>query len=121
MPIEIKEITIFSPVTIPNKSGAGLNAYNLAKVYVKQGYKVNIVSFSYDKAKIKENRDGIRIIRIPVFYNNIVLKVLSYFIILPYHIKYLIISDLCIIYGPLQGYMYILTLGKIFNKKILFI
>lgn len=120
MPSEIKVITIFTPATIPYKSGAGLNAFNLAKGYVEQGYKVNIVSFGYGKSKIRENKDGVHIIRIPVFYNHIVLKVLSYFSLLPHYTKYLLISDLAIIYGPMQGYFFLFGIGKLLRIKVLF-
>ena len=59
---KIKQITIFTPVTIPNKSGAGLNAFNLAKEFVSQGYTVRIVSFRYQKLKVKSVQEGVEII-----------------------------------------------------------
>jgi glycosyltransferase involved in cell wall biosynthesis len=116
----IKVITIFSPATLPLKSGAGINAFNLARVYTKQGYKVYVVSFKYGDHPTNEVIDGVHITRIPIFYKNLITKIFSFILILPYFTKYLVKSDLAIVYGPLQGYMYTFLLSKILRAKVLF-
>ena len=55
----------FSATTIPYRSGAGLNAFNLAKELQKQGYSVRIVCFSQGKDSFYECIESIDIWRMP--------------------------------------------------------
>lgn len=114
------KITIFCPATVPQKSGAGINAFNLALELAIRGNIVNILCFQRGGLPITEEINGIKIIRIPIFYQNIVSKILSYLIITPVFIVSLIRTDAGIVYGPIQGFLGILTLAKILKKKVLF-
>ena len=57
-----KTITIFCPVTLPLKSGAGINAFNLAKEFLKLDYNVRVVSFRRDDHRVYDNIEGIDIV-----------------------------------------------------------
>ncbi len=113
-------ITIFCPATIPQKSGAGINAFNLAIELVEQGHVVKIVCFQHGGQQFIEHRNGIEIIRIPIFYQNIFTKILSYITILPVFIISLVRSDASLVYGPIQGYLFLFLFSKLTRKKVLF-
>lgn len=114
-----KTITIFSPATLPLKTGAGINAFNLAKEFLKLDYKVRVVSFKRENHRVFDNIEGIDIVRIPYSDNNI-MRLLGYFIIIPIFTYYLSKSNLAIVFGPLQGYMPLFISGKVIRKKVIF-
>ena len=114
-----KTITIFSPATLPLKTGAGINAFNLAKEFLKLDYKVRVVSFKRENHRVFDNIEGIDIVRIPYSDNNI-MRLLGYFIIIPIFTYYLSKSNLAIVFGPLQGYMPLFIIGKVIRKKVIF-
>ena len=114
-----KTITIFCPATLPLKTGAGINAFNLAKEFLKLDYKVRIVSFRREDHRVFDNIEGIDIVRIPYSDNNI-MRLLGYFIIIPIFTYYLSKSNLAIVFGPLQGYMSLFISGKVLRKKVVF-
>jgi len=114
-----KTITIFCPVTLPLKSGAGINAFNLAKEFLKLDYNVRVVSFRRDDHRVYDNIEGIDIVRIP-YSDNIIMKLLAFFIIIPIFTYYLSKSNLAIVFGPLQGYMSLFISGKVLRKKVVF-
>ena len=114
-----KNITIFSPATLPIKTGAGINAFNLGKEFLKLGYKVRVVSFKRENNSFFDNIQGINIVRIPHSDNKII-KILCYIFIIPIFTYYLFKSNLAIVFGPLQGYMLLFILGKLISKKVVF-
>ncbi len=114
-----KTITIFSPITLPFKSGAGINAFNLAKEFLKLHYKVRVISFRRESHSVFDNIEGIDIVRIP-YSNNKIIRLFCYFIIVPLFTYYLFKSNLAIVFGPLQGYMSLFISGKVFRKKVVF-
>lgn len=114
-----KIITLFCPVTLPFKSGAGINAFNLAKEFLKLDYKVRVVSFRRENHSVFDNIDGIEIVRIP-YSDNKIIRLLCYFIITPIFTYYLSKSNLAIVFGPLQGYMSLLISGKVLRTKVVF-
>jgi glycosyltransferase involved in cell wall biosynthesis len=114
-----KTITLFCPVTLPLKSGAGINAFNLAKEFLKLDYKVRVVSFRRENHSVFDNIEGIDIVRIP-YNDNKIIRLLCYFIIIPIFTYYLSKSNLAIIFGPLQGYMSLFISGKVLRKKVVF-
>lgn len=114
-----KTITIFCPATLPLKTGAGINAFNLAKEFLKLDYKVRVVSFRREDHRVFDNIEGIDIVRIPYSDNNI-MRLLGYFIIIPIFTYYLSKSNLAIVFGPLQGYMSLFISGKLLRKKVVF-
>ena len=114
-----KTITIFCPATLPLKTGAGINAFNLAKEFLKLDYKVRVVSFRRENHSVFDNIEGIDIVRIP--YNDIkIIRLLCYFIIIPIFTYYLSKSNLAIVFGPLQGYMSLFISGKVLRTKVVF-
>jgi glycosyltransferase involved in cell wall biosynthesis len=116
----VNRISIFCPITLPYKSGAGLNAFNLAKAFSKQGYYTEIVSFNQGQDIKQETIEGIKICRINWWNKNKFSKILSYLIIVPAFVKHMFRSDLTIIFGPVQGYFILILLGKLFNRKVVF-
>ena len=114
-----KTITIFCPATLPLKTGAGINAFNLAKEFLKLDYKVRVVSFRRENHSVFDNIEGIDIVRIPYSDNNI-MRLLGYFIIIPIFTYYLSKSNLAIVFGPLQGYIPLFIIGKVLRKKVVF-
>ena len=67
-----KTITLFCPATLPLKTGAGINAFNLAKEFLKLDYKVRVVSFRRENHSVFDNIEGIDIVRIPYNDNKII-------------------------------------------------
>ncbi|RYM33463.1 glycosyltransferase family 1 protein [Brumimicrobium glaciale] len=118
--MSLKKISIFCPITLPYKSGAGQNAYNLAKALKDHNHEVRIISFNLGSDAKKEIIGGIEIYRIPINTKNKITKAFSYFSIFPAFIKHLKISDLSIIFGPLQGYTILILIGKILNNEVVF-
>jgi glycosyltransferase involved in cell wall biosynthesis len=114
-----KTITLFCPVTLPLKSGAGINAFNLAKEFLKLAYNVRVVSFRRENHSVFDNIEGIDIVRIP-YSDNKIIRLLCYFIIIPIFTYYLSKSNLAIVFGPLQGYMSLFISGKVLRKKVVF-
>ena len=114
-----KTITIYCPSTLPLKTGAGINGFNLAKEFLKLDYKIRVVSFRRGSHSIFDNIEGIDIVRIP-YSDNKIIRLLGYFIIIPIFTYYLFKSNLAIIFGPLQGYMSLFISGKVLRKKVVF-
>lgn len=114
-----KTITIFCPATLPLKTGAGINAFNLAKEFLKLDYNVRVVSFRREDHRVYDNIEGIDIVRVPYSDNNI-MRLLGYFIIIPIFTYYHSKSNLAIVFGPLQGYMSLFISGKLLRKKVVF-
>lgn len=114
-----KTITIFCPATLPLKTGAGINAFNLAKEFLKLDYKVRVVSFKREKHSVFDNIEGIDIVRIP-YSDNKIIRLMCYFIIITIFTYYLSKSNLAIVFGPLQGYMSLFITGKLLCKKVVF-
>ena len=103
-------ITILAPATVPYKSGAGLNAFNLAKELRKQGYPAQIVSFSQGKDSYFERIENIDIWRIPYSQKKLI-KVIAYLWIIYYMFSVVRKSKLTIIFGPMQGYIFAIVFG----------
>lgn len=64
---EIKTIAIFSAYIPPHLGGIERYIDNLTKQFVAMGIKPIIVTSNYNNEKEKEDKDGITIIRLPVF------------------------------------------------------
>ncbi len=115
-----KIITIFAPGIMPQKSGAGANAFCLARSFSALGYKVNLVSFRWCDSPFVEVVDNINIVRIPIFYGNFFFKLFSYLIILPVIAFFLFRSNLSLVFGPMQGYIFLILLGNVTGKKVVY-
>jgi glycosyltransferase involved in cell wall biosynthesis len=113
-------LTIYCPATLPEKSGAGINAFNLAKEFIRQGNNVSLFCFQRGGYKYVENVDGVSVCRIPINYKNIFTKNLSYLTIIPVFLFSLLRSDAGIVFGPMQGYLWLFATYKLFRKKIIF-
>lgn len=113
-------IVIFAQSTVPFKSGAGVNAFNLAKECHRQDLNVSIISFGVGKQPFREKLENIQIIRLPVITKSLIGKLWSYAIISPMFIYFLARSNLAIIFGPLQGYIQLIIVGRLIGKKVLF-
>ena len=112
-------ITILAPTTIPYRSGAGLNAFNLAKELRKQGYSVRIVCFSQGKDSFYECIESIDIWRMPYSQNRLA-RVLAYSWITFFMFYIVRKSRLTIIFGPMQGYLLAIFFGWIIKKIVVF-
>ena len=116
-----ENITIFSAATVPLKSGAGLHAFSLSRCVNSRGYAVRLVTFNWGKLRLERvTVDSVKIHRLPFFYRNRLQKLGSLLIQIPFLIYYLFRSDLLIIYGPMQGYLTLITLGAILRRRVVY-
>ena len=116
-----KNITIFSAATVPLKSGAGLNAFSLSKCIHSMGHPVRLVSFNWGKFRFRrETIDEVPIRRIAFFHKNILQKVGSLLIQFPFLVYYVLWSDLLLIFGPMQGYLAMISLGAVLGKRVVY-
>ena len=112
-------IAIMSLASYPLKSGAGLNAFRTCVALAGHGFNVKNLTFRWGKHPFVELVDGVPIYRIPYFGSSRVMKLLSYFVILPYYLYLLRCVDVVMIYGTMPGYMAVILFGKLLGKKII--
>ena len=116
-----KNVTIFSAATAPLKSGAGLHAFSLSQCINSMGHTVRLVSFSWGKVGFeRETVKSVQIRRIAFFHKNILQKAGSLFIQVPFLVYYMLWSDLLLIYGPMQGYLTLITLGAVLRRRVVY-
>jgi glycosyltransferase involved in cell wall biosynthesis len=113
-------ILVCAPVTVPYKSGAGLNAFNLSKEYAKQGHQVTLLSLRWGGERTCEYFGNVKVIRCPYMSRNRLWKVLSYGILLPLYTLQVLMTQRIVIFGPVQGYLYLITLGRLLRKPVVF-
>jgi glycosyltransferase involved in cell wall biosynthesis len=126
--IELKEknqkyrILLVVPYTIPDYSGSGINAFQLARFLNREGERATLLTFNRNlKLKAKEIIDGVPIRRIAYFNRNMLTKILSIFIIFPAYLVNILRHDIILIYGAhVIGYQLIISSGRFFRKKIIF-
>ena len=119
---------ICSSLTLPIRSGSGLNAFNLAKEFFKKGYYVTHLSYNWGfKYKMKEYVQGVKIIRMPLWqrdFNDAKIKfLLSLPLIIIAFVKEAFSVDLIIIFGTLRSFRLVLLLillAKLLRKSIVF-
>jgi len=116
------KILFCSSFTPPVNAGGGQNAFNFAKFLSEKNYKVTLLSLNRrGKLPSRSTSDELIIKRILYFNQNIASKVLSLFIILPNYFWYVAKSKLIFIYGGnIIGYEFIILIGRIFGKKVIF-
>ena len=110
------------PYSYPDYSGSGRNAFNFGKFLVKRGVPVRLVTFNRSlKYKKREQIDGLNIIRIRYLNQNLFLKMISLFWILPVYFFRICTSDIIYIYGAnLIAWQSVILFAKICGKKIIF-
>jgi glycosyltransferase involved in cell wall biosynthesis len=115
-------ILLVVPFTKPDYSGSGLNALNFAKFLNRQGHSASILTFNRNlQLKSREFIEHAPVHRIPYFNRNLLLKGLSLFSIIPAYMKYLIRSDIILIYGAhIIAYQFLVIFGHLMGKKIVF-
>lgn len=108
--------------TPPLNAGGGRNAYNFARFLSEKGYPITLLSLNRRGKHPSKSKTGNLVIRRILYFNqNIITKLLSLFIILPNYFFYVLKHDLVFIYGGnIIGYEFIILIGKIFRKKIIF-
>jgi glycosyltransferase involved in cell wall biosynthesis len=117
-----KRYLFITSYTLPDHSGSGINAYNFANFLNETGSPAHILTFNRNLSlKRVEYVDKTKIIRIPIFNKNIILKILSLPIILYYYSINIIRSQIIYIYGSkIILYELIILLAWLFQKKIIF-
>ncbi len=113
---------IVSALTVPFTAGGGKNAFSFARFLVHRSGGVSLLTLNPGTSLPGvEINQGVRIIRKHVSRKNRIMRLFFYLIMSPALISHVRRSDVIIIYGryfPLYGY--IIILGSIFRKHIIF-
>jgi glycosyltransferase involved in cell wall biosynthesis len=117
-----KQLTFFVAETYPSYAGGGRNAFNFARYLHANGTQANIVALNYmNRLTPNEVIDGVNIYRIPYYNNNLILKVFSLPLLCFSYIRWVIKSDIVMVYGRyLPGYPFIFLLGWLFSKPLIY-
>jgi glycosyltransferase involved in cell wall biosynthesis len=112
----------FTAETYPSYAGGGRNAFNLARHLTRKNYSCSIVVLNYNNQLL--NREcifGVKIYRIPYFHKFLLLKILSFPVLLINYIKYIHRSTTIFVYGRyLPGSAFIICFAKLLRKKVVY-
>ncbi|MBN1116059.1 MAG: glycosyltransferase family 4 protein [Bacteroidales bacterium] len=119
---ENKRFLIVTSFTIPEHAGSGIHAFRFGKYLTENGYKSTILSYNRNLTqKSKDLIYGTQVVRIPYFNKSMLHKLFSIPCIIGYFLKYIIATDVILIYGSkIAGFKLLLFLGKLFGKKTIF-
>lgn len=115
-------ILLVVPFTKPDYSGSGINAFNFARFLNTRGQKASILTFNRNlRLKRREILDQVPIHRISYFNKNLILKILSLFLIFPAYLINISRSDTIIIYGAhIIGFQLIIMISRLLGKTVIF-
>jgi glycosyltransferase involved in cell wall biosynthesis len=117
-----KKILLLVSYTTPYTAGSGINAFNFGKSLLEKGIDCKILTFSRNlRLPLKTVYEDLIIYRIPYFNKDIILKVLSLILILPFYFYYIFKTNIIIIYGGnIIAWEFAILFGKLLNKKVVF-
>ena len=125
---EKPKITIASSLSVPFKSGSGLNAFRLAATFVKLGY--NVTHFTYDwggKYPRHEWQQGVHIFRSRFFwsfYGDSKSKLYaSVPFVIFYYARAIYSSEVVILFGPMGSFRILslcIIIAKLLRKKVIY-
>lgn len=117
-----KKIVLLSSYTLPDFSGSGRNAFQFARFLSGNGHRVTLLTFNRNLVhKSCERIQGVNLRRIPYIPDNLLLKFVSLFVVIPCYIYHLLRNSIVVIYGSkIIAYELIIIFGRLLGKKLVF-
>ena len=114
-------IVFFTPESPPSFAGAGINAEAFARYFSNHVQKVTLCSLNYNNHLPKnEIKERLFIKRLPYYNKNILLKFLSFPLLLIQYYKNIRQADIVFVYsGYLIGFQFIVFVSSLLHREVI--
>jgi glycosyltransferase involved in cell wall biosynthesis len=114
------KILIVTPHLNPFPSGSGRNALEFSIEIARKGFPVRILTFSGNSRVSVAGNILLQVKAIPISFGNLLARRLSSILLLPRSFFLFLNSSIIVVFGSFPGYLLLLCLARILNKRTVF-